>query len=54
MAIARGRILVAGSAPAELRQLLALAGLALASLRFEAAAHSMSDIWLVVALLDAR
>ena len=54
IAIARGRILVSFGASVTLRALLELAGLALASLRFEASAHSMSDIWLVVALLDAR
>ena len=54
MALAHDTLLVAASSPPLLHVLFVLAGLAIASLRFEAAAHSLADVWLVVALLVAQ
>lgn len=53
IAVTGSRILIAEAAAAPLRNLLELAGLALMSLRFETAAHSLSDVWLVVASIGA-
>jgi hypothetical protein len=53
LALVRGRVLIAAAASPPLRPWLVFAGLAVASLRFEVAAHSMSDVWLVASALAA-